>query len=77
MSTSLDQVPCKLKLSDQGIAMRNIKTGKVENISAEDIQVVNWQRLSSSYGVRIFTSNGNLHRFGGFKESVSITLVYS
>ncbi|XP_018014547.1 FACT complex subunit Ssrp1 [Hyalella azteca] len=62
-------VPCKLKLSEQGIAFRNLKTGKAETLAPSDIAVVNWQRLSSGYGIRIFTSNGNLHRFGGFKDS--------
>ncbi|KAF2345719.1 FACT complex subunit POB3-like N-terminal PH domain [Trinorchestia longiramus] len=62
-------VPCKLKLSDQGIAYRNIKTGKVETLSPSDIEVVNWQRIAGGYGIRIFTSNGILHRFGGFKDS--------
>lgn len=66
----------RLKLSDQGITYRNVKTGKVETLNASDIEVVNWQRLAGSYGVRIFTENGSLYRFGGFKESVSLTLLF-
>ncbi|XP_063599816.1 FACT complex subunit Ssrp1-like isoform X1 [Penaeus indicus] len=62
-------VPVRLKLSDQGITYRNVKTGKVETLNASDIEVVNWQRLAGSYGVRIFTENGSLYRFGGFKEA--------
>ena len=64
------QVPVRLKLSDQGITFRNVKTGKVESLSSTDLEVVNWQRLAGSYGLRIFTESGNLYRFGGFKESV-------
>ncbi|XP_066990072.1 FACT complex subunit Ssrp1 isoform X1 [Macrobrachium rosenbergii] len=62
-------VPVRLKLSDQGVTFRNVKTGKVESFAAADIEVVNWQRLAGGYGLRIFTENGNLYRFGGFKES--------
>ncbi|XP_050723179.1 FACT complex subunit Ssrp1-like [Eriocheir sinensis] len=62
-------VPVRLKLSDQGITFRNVKTGKVESLGASDLEVVNWQRLAGGYGLRIFTENGNLYRFGGFKES--------
>lgn len=62
-------VPVRLKLSDSGISFRNVKTGKVESLNASDIEVVNWQRLAGGYGLRIFTENGNLYRFGGFKES--------
>nr|XP_053630349.1 FACT complex subunit Ssrp1-like [Cherax quadricarinatus] len=62
-------VPVRLKLSDQGISYRNVKTGKVENLNSSEIEVVNWQRLGGSYGLRIFTESGNLFRFGGFKDS--------
>uniref|UniRef100_A0A0P4W9E7 FACT complex subunit SSRP1 n=1 Tax=Scylla olivacea TaxID=85551 RepID=A0A0P4W9E7_SCYOL len=62
-------VPVRLKLSDQGITFRNVKTGKVESLGATDLEVVNWQRLAGGYGLRIFTEAGNLYRFGGFKES--------
>lgn len=50
---------------------KNSRTGKVEQISASDMEVVNWQKLVGSWGLRIFLKNGTLHRFGGFKESVS------
>ena len=40
------------------------------NIKGDDIDVVNWQRLAGSWGIRMFTKDGNLHRFAGFKEGV-------
>ena len=33
------------------------------------IDVVNWQRLAGGWGIRLFTKDGNLHRFAGFKEA--------
>jgi len=58
-------------LTDQHIIFKNNKTGKVEQLSSPDIDVVNWQRLVGSWGLRIFLKNGSMHRFGGIKESVS------
>jgi len=62
-------LPVKLKLSEEGITYRNSKTGKVETIKSESLEVLNWQRLAGGWGVRMFTENGDLYRFGGFKES--------
>lgn len=67
-------MPVRLKLSDQGIAYRNVKTGKLEQVAPNEIETINWQRIAGSYGFRIFSTNGNLYRFGGFKESVSFIL---
>uniref|UniRef100_T1GQA6 FACT complex subunit SSRP1 n=1 Tax=Megaselia scalaris TaxID=36166 RepID=T1GQA6_MEGSC len=47
----------------------NNKTGKVEQINASDIELVNFQRFVGTWGIRIFTTNGTLHRFSGFKDS--------
>ncbi|PSN31544.1 FACT complex subunit Ssrp1 [Blattella germanica] len=61
--------PGKLKLTDQHIIFKNSKTGKVEQISASDMDIVNWQKLVGTWGLRIFLKNGTLHRFSGFKET--------
>nr|CAG4650014.1 EOG090X02Z1 [Sida crystallina] len=61
--------PGRLKLTDQTIVFKNSKTGKVEQINSSDIELVNWQRISGNWGIRIFLRNGALHRFGGFKDS--------
>ncbi|XP_049816912.1 FACT complex subunit Ssrp1 isoform X2 [Schistocerca nitens] len=58
----------RLKLTDQHIIFKNSKTGKVEQINASDLELVNWQRLVGSWGIRLFLKNGILHRFAGFKE---------
>uniref|UniRef100_A0A1B6EEE8 FACT complex subunit SSRP1 n=1 Tax=Clastoptera arizonana TaxID=38151 RepID=A0A1B6EEE8_9HEMI len=59
----------RLKLTEQNIIFKNIKTGKVEQIQADDLEFVNWQKLVGNWGLRIFLKNGTLHRFTGFKES--------
>ncbi|XP_076062638.1 structure specific recognition protein [Oratosquilla oratoria] len=62
-------VPVRLKINDQGLTYKNVKTGKVEQLPSSDIEVINWQRLAGSYGIRIFSTNGTLYRFGGFKDA--------
>jgi len=60
----------KLKLSDKELLfMPSKSSSKHESVSKEDIDIVNWQRLAGSWGIRIFTNNGKLHRFAGFKET--------
>ncbi|TMW53241.1 hypothetical protein DOY81_001657 [Sarcophaga bullata] len=61
--------PGRLKMSDQNIVFKNSKTGKVEQIAADDIDLINSQKFVGSWGLRIFTKNGNLHRFVGFKDT--------
>lgn len=69
---SFFQVPGRLKMTDQNIIFKNSKTGKVEQISANDIELVNFQKFVGSWGLRVFMKNGTLHRYGGFKEGVSL-----
>lgn len=59
-------------MTDQNIIFKNSKTGKVEQISANDIELVNFQKFIGSWGLRIFMKNGTLHRYGGFKDGVCI-----
>ncbi|XP_013145199.1 PREDICTED: FACT complex subunit Ssrp1 [Papilio polytes] len=61
-------VPGRLKMTDQNIIFKNSKTGKVEQISANDIELVNFQKFIGSWGLRVFLKNGTLHRYGGFKD---------
>ena len=63
------QVSGKLKLTDDRLVWKN--KNRKEEFSAKDFELVNWQRLAGSWGIRIFTKEGSLHRFAGFKEAVS------
>ncbi|XP_053684404.1 FACT complex subunit Ssrp1 [Sabethes cyaneus] len=58
--------PGKLKMTDTAIVFKNDKTGKVEQINASDIDLLNYQRCIGSFGLRVFMKNGTLHRFLGF-----------
>jgi len=61
---------CKLKLTDDNIIFKaNQKGSKTETLERQELEMVNWQRLAGSWGIRIFTKSGNLYRFAGFKDT--------
>ena len=64
-----------MKLTDQHLIFKNQKTGKVEQIAATDMEMVNYQKFVGTWGLRIFMKNGTLHRFRGFKEGVCLNLI--
>lgn len=55
-------------MTDQNIVFKNSKTGKVDQLNSSDIEIVNFQKFVDSFGLRIFTKNGTLYRFIGFKS---------
>ncbi|XP_017148661.2 FACT complex subunit Ssrp1 [Drosophila miranda] len=59
----------RLKLTDQNIIFKNNKTGKVEQISVDDIDLINSQKFVGTWGLRVITKSGALHRFTGFRDS--------
>lgn len=63
------QTKGRLKLTDSTIIFKNSKTGKLEQLSSGDIDIVTWQRFAGSWGLRIFAKSGALLRFGGLRES--------
>lgn len=62
------QAPGKLKLTNDTIIWKSEKTGKVEQISASDIELANYMKFVGHFGIRLFLKNGTLHRFTGFKD---------
>ena len=52
----------RLKLTDNKIVFCHTKSGKEDTVKAEDMELVNWQRLAGVWGIRIFTKDGQLHR---------------
>ena len=52
----------RLKLTDNKIVFSHTKSGKKDTVKAEDMELVNWQRLARVWGIRIFIKDGQLHR---------------
>jgi len=57
------------KMTEEKIMFHHSKTGRKDTLVAGDIDIVNWQRIAGVWGIRIFTKDGQLHRFAGFKEA--------
>jgi len=58
----------RLKLTDEKLIFK-MKSGKAEQVTKEEIEIVNWQRLAGTWGIRIFTTEGKLFRFAGFRDN--------
>lgn len=54
-------------MTNQSIIFKSNKTGKVEQLNSDDIEIVNFQRFVGTFGLRMFTKNGALVRYMGFK----------
>jgi hypothetical protein len=65
------QVNGKLKMTDSKLVFKGNKSGSKNEVNADQIEMVSWQRLAGTWGIRIFTREGNLQRFAGFKDAVS------
>ena len=60
----------RLKLTDDKVIFKAASKSAInQTVERNEIEFVNWQRLAGTWGIRIFTKNGNLHRFAGFKDS--------
>lgn len=57
-----------LKITDEKVTFTHTKSGRKDTIKGSDMELVNWQRLAGVWGIRLFTKDGSLHRFAGFKE---------
>ncbi|XP_020392612.1 FACT complex subunit SSRP1-like [Rhincodon typus] len=62
----------RLRLSRQTIVFKNSKTGKVDSVQASDVSDGVWRRVARGYGIRLQLKNGNLCKFDGFREGVSV-----
>lgn len=60
---------CRLTFRPQHIIFKNIRTGKPMTLPADQIKSILWQRFASDHGIRLLMKNGNLHRFGGLRNS--------
>lgn len=57
-----------MKLTTDTIIWKSEKTGKVEQITSDEIDCVNFQKFVGHFGLRLFLKSGSLHRFTGFKD---------
>ena len=58
-------------MNKQGVVFKSQKTGKVDQITANDIETVHWLKVARGFGLKIVLKDGTHFRFDGFQESVS------
>ena len=47
-----------------------MKSGKVFQVRESDIGSIEWMRVARGYEVKVFSLDGSVTKFGGFKENV-------
>ena len=60
----------RLKFTDQQVAFKNVKTGKLDSFACDRVNSAKWVRLAAMPGLALTLNDGQLYRFGGFKEDV-------
>jgi structure-specific recognition protein 1 len=63
--------PGRLRLQKDKVVFKLTKTGKVEQIGAGDIHSCHWMKVAQGYELKLMLSNGLVHKFAGFRETVS------
>ena len=55
-----------------GFVFKSGKTGKSLHVKESDIGSLHWLRAARGYEVKVITKDGNIVKFDGFRESVSV-----
>ena len=66
------QDPGKLRVQDDGVHFKSTKTGKTLLVRHVDVVEIEWLRVAKGYEVKLITVDGQIRKFDGFKESVSL-----
>jgi len=66
------QNPGRLKLQSNSFIFKNLKTGIVTTVQTDDVESCMWLIRARGYCLKIVLGDGTIHRFDGFKDSVSI-----
>ena len=54
------------------VVFKNLKTGKVEQLQSSDVKATKFMPRAQGHCLKIITNNGTVHKYDGFRESVSI-----
>ncbi|XP_024918682.1 FACT complex subunit SSRP1a isoform X1 [Cynoglossus semilaevis] len=59
----------RLRFSKQNVVYKSSKTGKVDSISAGDLNLAQWRRVCLGHGIKLGTSTGNVYKYDGFRDT--------
>ena len=72
-SIYLHQDPGKLKIQNDGLYFKSVKSGKVFQVRESDVDILEWMHVARGYELKVISKDGSITKFGGFKENVSIS----
>ncbi|CAF1121710.1 unnamed protein product [Adineta ricciae] len=61
--------PGRLKLTSNSIVFKNLRTGKLETLTKDEIESVKWMKRARGYGLKFITKNDTSLRYDGFKDT--------
>ncbi|XP_053285107.1 FACT complex subunit SSRP1a [Pleuronectes platessa] len=59
----------RLRISKQNVVYKSTKTGKVDSISAGDINLAQWRRVCLGHGIKLGTTSGQIYKYDGFRDT--------
>uniref|UniRef100_A0A3P8VFW3 Structure specific recognition protein 1a n=1 Tax=Cynoglossus semilaevis TaxID=244447 RepID=A0A3P8VFW3_CYNSE len=62
----------RLRFSKQNVVYKSSKTGKVDSISAGDLNLAQWRRVCLGHGIKLGTSTGNVYKYDGFRDTETL-----
>lgn len=64
------QNPGRMQVTDQHVAFKNTKTGKLETVASSKFKNLQWTRLANKTALQITDKEGVLYRYSGLNEQV-------
>lgn len=62
----------RIRFSKQTVVYKNSKTGKVDSIPVPELTQAQWRRVCLGHGIKLCTGTGNIYKYDGFKDTVSL-----
>ncbi|XP_060935453.1 FACT complex subunit SSRP1a [Limanda limanda] len=59
----------RLRISKQNVVYKSTKTGKVDSISAGDLNLAQWRRVCLGHGIKLGTTSGQIYKYDGFRDT--------
>lgn len=56
------------------MAFKSSGSGRLVQVKHSEIDVTEWMRVARGYEVKVMSREGDVYKFNGFQESVSVTI---
>ncbi len=62
-------------MQEDGLYFKALKSGKVFQVAAENIDNVEWMPAARGYELKVMARDGSITKFSGFKNEVRLTIL--